>query len=431
MAETNIASAATAVDRYTSIDLSSNGLIVRELLDRAPDEAASPSLVLSAKGDKDALSPGLTPAMKEWLNSRIAPVRGEALAELETQARGIKIANNVDGSLVEAEIDRKERWRSEQHVDVLGAFNRRHKELLENVNRLQGEYNRIRADEGGRDAKTPNKWVEFGILIPLILLPESLLNFESFRRAPIIQSDAMALGATILVGIGIAAAAYCIGLFIRRFHYYARPYDHERPRAGWPLYMWGSTLLAVSLGSVAVARYYYLLPRIQEAIVLGQPVPNIPFSIGSLLFGNLICFLVGAILTFFLNDPNPDYAEKAEQLRKHKKRLRGLSRREVDSKLDQVDARAKRDKDEAQRRAQQMVGQPGYSQLRERFGRLTAKDTEVVGALNAYRGALVRALNNPHFEFEMRELTADRADDVVRVKPQHFAAIPLELSRSV
>lgn len=430
MADTH-AAAATAVDRYTSLDLSAEGPLARALLDRAADEASNPRIALTAKGDPGTLSQGLTPVMNEWLGSRIGPLRGEALAELESQARNIKIAANVDGSLVEADVDRAEKQRAERRVEVLEAFNSKHKKLLDDVNRLQGEYDLIRADEGGRDAKVPDQRIEFGILIPLILLPESLLNFESFRRAPIIQSDAMALGATVLVGIGIAAAAYCIGLFIRQFNYFAREDDKERPRAGWPLYTWGSTLLFVSLGSVAAARYYYLLPRIQEAIVLGGPVPNLPFSIGSLLFGNLICFLVGAVLTFFLNDPNPEFADKAADLAKQRRRLRTVSRREVDATLDQINARAKREKDEKRRRARQMVGKPGYSQLYERFGRLSSKDTEVVGLLNAYRSALVRAIHNPHFEFEMRELTADRADPVVRVRPEQFASIPLELTRSV
>lgn len=422
-----------AVERYVALDLSPNGSLHSGLLNQVSHEAARSSVNLTAEGDKGTLSQGLTPTMNQWLSSLISPTRMAALAELDAQARGIKIANNVDGLLYEIRHDKIERERAEKRLDVLDGFNRKNKKLLEDVGTLQREHDDIRASEGGRDAKVPNKWIEFGVLIPLILLPESLLNFESFRRAPIIQSDAMAVGATILVGIGIAAAAYCIGLFIRQFHYFSRPDDMYQRVAGWPLYTWGSSALFVSLGSVAVARYYYLLPKIQEAIVLGGPVPNIPFSIGSLLFGNLICFLVGAILTFFLNDPNPVFAAKAEKLQQARARLGAKARQELDGRLDVIDARAKREREEARRRADQMVSKPGFSQLQERLGRVTAKDSEVIGVLNAYRVALVRALSDrrEEVEFEWRDPTGDKADPVTRVKPEAFLGIPLDLSRSV
>jgi hypothetical protein len=369
--------------------------------------------------------------MNLWLNTEISTPRSTALAELASQAHEIKISDNVYGSLIEIDVDRFERERAERKAGVLKQFLDKNKASLAKVARLEVEYETFRANEGGRDAKMPNKWVEFGILIPLILLPESMLNFESFRRAPIIQSDAMALGVTIMVGIGIATAAYCIGLFVRQFHYFARPDDTERPRSGWPLYGGGSAALLVTLGIVAAARYYYLLPKIQEAIVLGGPVPNIAFSIGSLLFGNLICFLVGAIFTFFLNEPNPDFAAKARDLEKAKRELRTLGHREVDKTLEQVEARSRRNKEEAKRRADQMANKPGYSQLRERFARFSAKDTEVIGVLNAYRVALVRAVSDPRFEFALREPTADRPNAITRIGPDKFSAIPLQLSRSV
>lgn len=428
MAIMHAASVAGALDKYLEFDLSEHAPATQALAARAPQEAVNAQLHLTAAGDDGALSQGLTPAMNEWLMTRIAPVRGPALADLESQARGIKIATNVDGVLVEAEQDRVERHKARRTQEIVGKFNRDHKQLLERCARLTDEYNRIRAEEG-RDAKVPNKWLEFGVLIPVVMIPEAMLNFESFRRAPIIQSDAMALGATILVGFGIAAAAYCVGLFIRQFNYFAQPDSGERQRSGWPLYTWGSSALLMSLGSVAVARYYYLLPRIQEAIVLGGPVPNIPVSIGSLLFGNLICFLVGAIITFFLNDPNPAYADAAENLNKVQAKVDRLIKRKISAQLDQVEHRAKLERETARRKHDQMTGRPGFSQLRERFDRLSAKDAEVVGALQAYRMALIQA--NPQIEFAQHVHSSDNADPTKYVSADAFSGMQLQLSRSL
>ena len=428
---TMTAPAATAVEHYLSLDLDhgAGSPVAQALLDRAQQEAASTYLPLTAAGDEGALSAGLTPVMNGWLATHIAPTRASALAELESQARGIKIQNNVDGVLVEAEIDRAERHKAKRTQEIVGEFNRDNKHLLEEYAQTSTEYNRIRAEQGGRDAKIPNKWIEFGLLIPAVMIPEGMLNFESFRRAPIIQSDAMALGATLLVGIGIAAAAYCIGLYIRQFNYFSQPDDDQRRISGWPLYSFGSTALTVSLGSVAVARYYYLLPKIQEAVVLGGPVPNIPVSIGSLLFGNMICFLVGAIITFFLNDPHPDFAEKGAKLRKLGARIDRLKKARVTALLNQVNARAKLERESAKRRHDQMTGRPGFTQLRERLDRVSAKDAEVLGVLQAYRIALARA--NPHLEFALHVQSADNADPTSRVSADAFTGMQMQLSRSL
>lgn len=300
--------------------------------------------------------------------------------------------------------------------------------MLEKYAAASDVYNKHNANEGGREAKTPSKWLEFGLLIPVVMIPEAMLNFESFRRAPIIQSDFMALGATILVGFGIAAAAYCIGLFVRQFNYFAEPDSEQRQRSGWPLWSFGSTALLVSLGSVAVARYYYLLPRIQEAIVLGGPVPNVPVSIGSLLFGNLICFLVGAVITFFLNDPNPEYADAAETQSRLAKKITRLKRTRVDAKLDKINAATKNKYDAAATKATQMSGRPGYNQLRERMDRLSAKDAEVLGTLQEYRIALVNA--NPHLQFDKHIQAADDSDPSKRLTAEKFCGEQLQLNRS-
>lgn len=421
------------VDNYLNLDLSQNGATARALLGRAPEEARQRHLTLTAAGEQGAMSPHLTPVMNEWVNTQVGLYRGQALAALESQARSIRISANAEGVLLEIEQDKAERRRAQRTLEVMEEFNRDNKPDLEKRARLAEEYDLIRAEQGGRDARVPNKWIEFGVLIPLIMIPESLLNFESFRRAPIIQSDAMALGATILVGIGIAAAAYCIGLFVRQFNYFARPDDGERRRSGWPLYTWGALALLISLGSVAAARYYYLLPRLQEAELLGEALPNIPMSIGSLLFGNLICFLVGAILTFFMNDENPEYAHKAELLKQLEQKLGALNRTKVAAVLNQVNARAKQDKEMAKRRADQMSGKPGYSQLRERMSRIQTKDSEVVGLLQSYRTALINEIKASHadFVFELREPSADRSDPVSQIKIDRFAALPLQLYRSM
>lgn len=96
---TVVGTGATAVDQYLSLDVSSQSACGQALMERVSQESTQTHLPLTAPGDEGALSGGLTPAMNQWLMTRITPSRGPALAELESQARGIKIGNNVDGVL--------------------------------------------------------------------------------------------------------------------------------------------------------------------------------------------------------------------------------------------------------------------------------------------------------------------------------------------
>lgn len=417
-----------AVEDYLALDVSPDGEVARLLLGRAGQEAESGRLELTAAGDAGALSAGLTQAMSEWLNQFVASRRGVAVAELMAQARDIRPNATVDGLLLEAEHDRIDNEKNKKTLDTLAAFNNEHSDALNEVDRLQSDCDHFRAKYENREAKHPNLLLEWTLLF-LIMVPEALLNFESFRRAPIIQSDAMALGATILVGLGVAGAAYCFGLFIRRYHYYAREDDAGRRRAGWPLYSFGSILLAVSLGTVGAARYYYLLPKIQEAVVIGAPVPNVYISVGSLLFGNLIGFFLGVVVTFFMNDPDPEYADKASELRKAKEKYSGLFKLNVLRKLDSFAARAKEDREEKTRTAARMASKQGFSQLRQRVDRMKAKDMQVVGLLQNYRTTLIRAIRerNAPVEITMREPTHDAHNPVSSVPLERFSALPLRL----
>ena len=53
---------------------------------------------------------------------------------------------------------------------------------------------------------------------------------------------------------------------------------------------------------VASARYYYLLPLWEQAIILGQAPPNFLIQLGGTLIGNLIVFMIGSGLSYKLHE---------------------------------------------------------------------------------------------------------------------------------
>ena len=299
---------------YTDLDLSAGSETERALLEAAEEEAQRSRITLTGDGAEGAMTGGVTSAMSSWLGAYISPLRQRAIAELESAARCVTIGKKTDGILLELEEHKLERDRVKRRSDIYSEFHDNFGDKIDERDRIDDEYQAMRVREGGRDAQVPNPWFEWGVLFPLVLVPESLLNFESFRRAPIISSDFMALGATILVGLGIAVAAHLIGAFVKQFAFYMRPDDEEQQGKGYRRLSLGCALLGTSLAAVATARYYYLLPLREQAIILGQTPPNVVTQTGSLLVGNIVVFLVAAAFTYLLHDSNPIYSEKKRAL---------------------------------------------------------------------------------------------------------------------
>lgn len=415
-----------AVQRYTELDLSPSSPAAEHLMAGVADEAHRKNIKLTSDGD-DVCS-GITPAMSSWVGSYVSPLRQSAMAELLTASRRIKIGKNTDGVLLEKERSDADREHGLRRSQLYGAFHDQNGDVLRDYDHADSEYDHMRTMEGSRDAKMPNPWVEWGVLFPLILIPESLLNFESFRNAPIIGSDAMALGITILVGLAIAVAAHLLGSFSKQFNFYMRPDDEKSKGDGFRKWSIGIALLTAALAAVGSARYYYLVPLAAQAEILGQEPPNIVVQLGGSLIGNIVVFLIGAAFTFLLHDRNPLFTEKRVRLEKAKREVARL-RRGLDERLSEVEMARKRTVDESTVLSKQMNSKPGYDELRGAFNRLQAKDAEAIALLSTYKSRLVSEIErkNPEFSFEKNVLGADRGGENVKVSLSTFAAAGVRL----
>lgn len=406
----------TALERYANATFDEHALLAR-----ATAEANAGERGLTAVWSLTTRSRNLTDAMDEWLQRAVMPLRAPALASLNAEAAAIKIDGRFSGVLLQSELDRIECKRQDGVQQELNRFNGRYHGLLNRARNAEQEYASMRANLA-RDAQTPNRLLEL-LIILAILLPEAWINLDSFRRAPMVQSDAMAWGLTIVVGAAIAIAAFQIGLFIRGLDYFLRPLG-GRKMSGVPLIGIGLILLAVGLAAVAYARYYYLLPIIEQKIALGEEVPNMVIFIGGLLLGNLLCFLLGAAVTFLLHDENPEYAKVARQHRTLDKKIEGLRKR-LQRRLDPIEARAAVERDELVRKERQMHNLSGYQKLQEHLAQFLAKDAEAVGILNNYRSRLIA--ENEDQTFARRSLTADLSDPMTRFTARQYSAEPIAL----
>lgn len=418
-----------AIQAYADLDLSPGSPAVTALMSRATQEGAQREITISTEGDSNAPSEGMTQGMIAWFQSYIAPKRTSAISAAEDLASGITLGRGTPGILERVKVDEAKRSLARRRSEILSRFRNENATLIKNLEDTANDHDHLRIAEGGRDAKVPNHWIEWGVLLPLIMLPESLLNFGSFRRAKIIESDAQALGVTIIVGIAIAVAAHLVGRFIRQYSFFMRADDERSNRSGWPLWSIGSVLLVVALGVVAYARYQYLITLAATEIALGRAPPNIAASLAGLLGGNMMVFLIGVGLTFMLHDPNPEYSDKARKLAKVQKKADALRRNEVTLKLREIEKRFKDDCDATARLTQQMANQPGFASLRSSVNAIEAKDREITGILNQYKQALIDAIaqRDPKFSFEKYYSTGDRTADSERVKLSDYAAMTPQL----
>jgi hypothetical protein len=376
------------VEEYAALDLSPQSAAYERLMSGVDAEAASGEIVLSGDGTQGDPGPNMSSHMISWLSEFVGPQRRSAVEAIAGHCDNIEVARGARGEWIDLKIDDAKRARAQRRVAAVNTFRIDNHDLVTELDAVSQQYERIKAEEGDRDATVPNLWVEFGLLSLLIMPFEGMLNFESFRQTPIIRSDMMALGSTVLVGLFVLFGSWAYGRYLRSRHYYTQPANPKLQGEGWSILILGTTLLTISLGIVAAARYYYILPEIEAALIDGREPPNIPMTIGSLVLGNFGCFVAGVIATFFMNDQNPEFQKAGKKKKSLKAKYDRIYKSQVARELDVAEQRFNQDRDAAEARRRQMVGKPGFEVFQRESGRLKATDEKVLGILRAYRAQL-------------------------------------------
>lgn len=409
---------ADGISLYTSLDLAK---AKTELFSNLEQEASRNEIFLSQADDDGSPAAGLSPSALSWFNAHIASIRVLAIAQAAHEARSITLDGGDDGALEPLALLSTERRHAKEIGSATEEFIRDNSATIDHHNELKIAFARHRNNEG-REPKVPSWQLLFFIFI-LVLIPESALNYESFRMAPLIRSDAMAAGITLIVGMAIAIGGHSLGTFIRRFNFYRR--DKIRRNSGWPMLWFGLACLIVALAAVGFARYHYIVKVAAEMIALGSDPPNLYIAVFSLLLGNLLCFIITSIVAFVVHDQNPDYEDASRDLRKAKTKLA-----KPIAKLNQIckEITRKRDSDRhaIRQKNKAMIGRQGYTEALQRFEQIRAMDQKVVAILQDYRTQLSAKLQK-NTAISMRDLSGDPLRTIRRFDPKEFAALPLNL----
>lgn len=415
-----------SIDKYSELDLTE---FRAELLAGAGKEASLFSIDLSSEFDRTAPCAGLSPHEQICFNKYIAQARMLALSAASGAARLIRLDGNQQGMLGPVQDAEATRQYHDRLRHISEEFSRKNASLMKEYVEKDREYLKHKNSAGGREAKTPSNLFIWGILFPMVMIPEALLNFETFRKVPQIKSDAVALGITILVALGIAWAAHQVGTFIRQYHYFSRANDPSRSSSGWPMLWIGLVTLLICLAAVAYGRYFYISPLIQQALVIGQTPPSLLTSLIGMLAGNLICFMLGLGFAFHQHDPNPEYEAAARRRLQLQKRLASLRVSTIDKPASDARRRLLSDLAENASLVRVMEGNPAYATLLSDYQRVVAKDFDVVSVLQLYRQALASQLESKGagFCFQMSDLSGNPVRPVKNLSVSEYLNYPISL----
>ncbi|WP_137405799.1 hypothetical protein [Sphingobium sp. MP9-4] len=430
-----------SVSAYAQLDLSERGALTAALLEGVPNEAGSQSVVLTgARQLYDARQPGLlTQGMASWFSKNVASLRVAAISEMKNAFESDSKANGgVEGVYLENRRDFAQQKSIDAAIKQVENFADKHKVQIADHSRTHESY-RILHSRLGREPVRTKSWIYVLCLLGIVLL-EAFINFESFMKVPYITSPFLATGATMAVGLAVGFAAHFHGVVFRQWAFLFRPqesaegnFENRRNDAIRRLVI-GGILLTIALLMVGASRYYYLREYIVNASILGVAAPSMFGGIFFMLLGNIVAYIIGLLVAYAMHDPHPVYAELDRKLKASSKRIedlkkeRGRAQEELRQGLASELSAITNQESSARGRS--------HPELREWANQIINKDQEVIGALLAYRHALLRQLGHraqdPMFRYPdgAHAILLPVAGDQM-LTGDEYASLPLSLGFNV
>lgn len=307
--EQNLGALKAYAMQVTGDDLVNEGAIT------ALEEFAKQPDSLADDIEKNCVDPALE-RKREWNRRKTAfkkSVPAEASAKLDAcdQIEAEKAARRLKCSEAESAINAK--WARD--TDYCKARDR-----AEHANaRYQDLYDK----EGRGDAKVV-RMLPYAALLLTIGTAEWLLNYQTFLG--LLGVPAQAAGATALVAFFVAAASHVHGTFLRQWGYlFGLHLTSSRKTSQWLVLIGVSVCLVAALVAVGLSRYYWaldLMSKVQGAtgggsiIDVPTPVLNIPQKVMTSVIFNVLIWMLGLVIAYWMHDPNPEFSAAREEMEK-------------------------------------------------------------------------------------------------------------------
>lgn len=408
---------------YQAIALDPRSEAVAWLDVRAEAEESSEHMPVPLTNDLEQAPAGLTPSMSAWYGRFIAARRLAAIAAVRSRFEADTV-RGVPSILLESEVDRVRHETARAKHRALNEFFVNNGPLKAEADQLAQDYERMRAEQGGRKPRMVSPRI-YGLGLFVVVLLELFVNFESFMSVPYISSPFLATGITGLVALAIGWAAHLHGTLLRQWDHFFGPHDHILRLQGLRMLGIGSVLLAVALGAVLGARYFYILPKIEQAILLGSEPPSLLGSLSFMIAGNAIVYLVGSAWAYVTHDEIPDYPSVKRRADAKRDEYDRAFQRQVADEIVRLEQKAAAEEDKLRKRAIAQEVSPSHVMNRRLFQLIRNKDEEVCAVLKDYRMRLSRSHPKVRYRYPDREVLTP--DPYVELSAAEWAAKDLPL----
>jgi hypothetical protein len=422
------------IDDYAEIDFSLNSKAAADLFSRMAEEVKFSTVTLTPIFFQNGIPAFLTRAMENWYKYYVQPVRSRAVDEVAKIFEAKANKRKGMGFLFERERDTAE-LRSLEAIETERRTFMQKKDALNTYQRLNEQremYDALRR-EHGRDAK---RWapVTYWLILFAWMVPEFLINWESFLKIPILASTpALVLGSVTLVAAFFAASSHIIGTLLkqRQDKFGGAISATERRKSRWELTL-AIILFLLAMGIVVWGRYMLINDIIREKSILrgeGLDTEDVLYTIGALL-GNIGVWIAGIWWSYTRHDSVPGFSELRAEVERLQSKMSKLYERFLTSRS-QRHILAARSKIEQLQRSEQAQASKlnGYREARELFGLVRQKDEEVAALLAEYKGRLISKMvaENSDAIFIVEDITTADIDIERRLTPDQYANAPLQL----
>jgi hypothetical protein len=423
-----------AVEAYLALAFKANSNLRADLLARLEADGSADLVAISDVVGAPGVA--LTSSMEAWLNDHVAGPRRQAIEQVKRQFTADKPHNGAAGCLIEAERETIEDRYVEQRRLARKNVRARRRSDLERIELLERDIAQHQAEYAtekarlGREPVIPNRWLYLGLMIA-VGVAEAFINYDAFR-ALAWATPFIATGTTFAIGMVIALAAHMHGTLLKRFRsYFDDDVDEKQRWVAVRMFSIGTLGLGLALTAVSYSRNVYFAQTALGDLAFGggaEGGASKAWIIGGSLLGNMIIYVIGVVLAFLMHDEVARYPElrlKLDSDTANRTALISAIDQEISQSLKAAEATRKRALEQLDHRDAAQRNAPRYAENRRLFEQVTGQDSQVLGALQAYRSALVQARKADGNIYKQRGL--DDGEQVILIDGPGYQHLPIKL----
>lgn len=293
---------------------------------------------------------------------------------------GIHALQEVEGEIAKARVRAA---RDERDVEEKLEADQRYVRIRNELRTSEARYQKYKSEHENRDASmnayNPLYWI--GLLC--IGVAEWLINYDIFLLFSGVV--AIAVGATLIMGVLLAFAAHGHGMLFKQWSYRFGEHRESIDRSGdWRMLALSTFSLLIVLAAATGSRYAAVMHQMSgqpainllgaDAQITVDPIRDVLLS----LLWNVMAWAVGVFIAYMAHDKDPDFMDATRQYNRAHRRYDGY-RQPVLGKLLQIRAKLAKEIEKLEATARTRFADAGV-------------EFDFVSQIEAHESALVNAI---------------------------------------